>query len=511
MPTRWLGVAFAVATGLMADSTSVAAERPNDTAAACRALVDVDLVDTIVQNAVEVAAQDSTPAFCRVKGYVRPAINFELHLPVTGWNGKFYMSGCGANCGRMEPYNLPQFVTGKNRNYATIMTDGGHWGKSPLDGRWVIGNPIASDDFSFRSIGETTRVGKALTRVYYGQNIKYSYFNGCSNGGRQGLVAATVYPDEYDGIISGAPNVDSMGMMAVFASLLVANTDERKQPIFNPRKITLLSDAVAKACGDETGLIINPFSCRFDPKSLQCPSGGNTTNCLTPAEVGVVTKWYAAPRLKTGEKLFPGSVPYGSEKLWGSANQPEKPMFEFNRSAFAETVRTTSQPPRPTYTGEDIDLERDLPPLKAQGDASLTSPDLTKFRAHKGKLILYHGFSDIVVPPASTADYYDKVTKILGPNAADTMRLFMVPGMGHCRNPPDSDSPGFTSTDYDLLTTLENWVERGAVPDKVIATKHDKQGKPVRTLPLCAYPASAQYAGSGPRADAANWRCVASQ
>jgi hypothetical protein len=489
----------AMTTGARADQVSSAGN------VQCKTLVDTDLPDTVILSAVEVPGNALVSAYCRVRGYVRPAINFELQLPAKDWNGKFYMAGCGGYCGRMDVPSDPNaaFNVGARRHYATILTDTGHWGSNTQDNRWAAANPVAMNDFFFRNIPEIGRVGKALTRAYYNKEIRYSYFNGCSGGGKQGVVAATLYPDEFDGILAGAPSLDPAGLFASYSWVVAADLAQNKR-VFDPKKLPVLEMAVAKACGDPTGLVTDPFNCKFDPKSIQCSSGQESSSCLTEAEVAVVRKWYSPPMLKNGTRPLPGGVAYGSELFWAIPDPNN--LFAFERQA-AAGFRRFGRIDGPS--DDAVDLDRDYPDIELRNRDLRASTDLTKFHAHEGKLILYQGLSDIVVPPAGVAKYYETVQQNLGrASAADTLRLFMVPGLGHCRNPPGSASPGFNDGEFDAFSALEAWVERGTAPQQIVATKHDTQGKADRSLPLCPFPAIAQYKGSGDRASASSYGCV---
>jgi hypothetical protein len=483
-----------------------AAEQSSTSEAQCRALADTDLTDTVILSAVQIDGAGAVSTYCRVRGYVRPAINFELQLPVKEWNGKFYMAGCGGYCGRLDITSDPNaaFNVGRDHHYATILTDTGHWAPNALDNRWAVANPVALNDFFFRSIAEIGRVGKALTRDYYNKPIRYSYFNGCSNGGRQGVIAATVFPDEFDGILSGAPDVDLTPLFALAAWTVDADSDAQGRPVLDPKKLSLLRAAVAKACGDEKGLVTDPDACRFDPRGLQCPAGKQSASCLTEAEVTAIRKIYAPPTLKTGEKLLSAGQAYGSELFWAFPDQNK--LFTFQRQASGGMRRfdVIAGP-----QDDDVDLDRDYSAIDKHFHYLQASTDLSKFHEHNGKLILYQGAADTVVPSAMVQAYYETVQHNLGARtAADTLRLFMVPGLGHCRNAPELDSPGFNAGEFDALSALEAWVEQGKQPDQIIATKHDAQGKALRSLPLCPFPATARYLGSGDRAAASSYKCV---
>jgi feruloyl esterase len=289
----------------------------------CAGLTHLKIENTNLLSAVEVAASADLPAYCRVLGNVRPAINFEIRLPLQNWNGKFYMAGCGGFCGSLGA-DAPGFTNAMNfglrRNYAVSTSDSGHWGSGAVDGRWAMNNPVAQMDWAQRSVPETARVTKIILKTYYGMEHKRAYFAGCSTGGRMAVMEALRYPKDFDGIISGAPALDYTGLVATFfAWVTKANTGLDGKPIFPASKVKLLGDAVYAACGEKNavkeGIIAEPGACHFKPSVLQCRAG-DAADCLTPEEVGVAEKWYRGPVDSRGRQLYPGGIPIGSEPHW---------------------------------------------------------------------------------------------------------------------------------------------------------------------------------------------------
>ncbi|MBM0204457.1 tannase/feruloyl esterase family alpha/beta hydrolase [Micromonospora sp. STR1s_5] len=484
----------------------------------CAALANMKIENTNLLSSTEVPAAGDLPGHCRVLGFVRPAINFEVRLPLQGWNGKFYMAGCGGFCGTLDS-DRPGFTNAMNfglrRNYAVSTMDSGHWGTSVLDGRWAMNNPVAQMDWGQRAVTETARVSKALLNAYYGTAQQKSYFVGCSTGGRMAAMEAIRYPKDFDGIISGAPALDYTGLVATFFSWVTkANTGSDGKPILTTAKAKLVQDAAYAACDDKDGvkdgIIADPRRCDFKPASLQCKAG-NALDCLSAEEVGVVEKWYQGPINSKGQKLFPGGIPVGSEMHWprwmtGLGNAPAlMPLFG------RDFVRYMAFEPSagPSFNVSDYDFDKDpsrTSPLASVYNAGTFDPisgemkvgDISAFRQGGGKLIMYHGWSDPLVTPQPTVEFYEAIAKRSGGLGAtqDFARLFMVPGMDHCGI--GTEGPGISDTGIDPLTALEQWVEQGRAPDELVATKTAGPGRQTAwTRPICAYPKVARYKGSG--------------
>ena len=496
----------------------------------CGALSNLKIENTNLLSATEVPAAGDLPAYCRVLGFVRPAINFEIRLPLQGWNGKFYMAGCGGFCGALDS-DRPGFTNAMNfglrRNYAVSTMDSGHWGTSVLDGRWAMNNPVAQMDWGQRAVTETARVTKVAIKTYYGTEQKKSYFVGCSTGGRMAAMEALRFPKDFDGIISGAPALDYTGLVATFfAWVTKANTGSDGKPIFPSSKVKLVQDAVYAACDDKDGLkdgiISDPRKCEFNPASLKC-KGGNAVDCLTEAEVGVLEKWYRGPTNSQGQQLFPGGIPMGSEPHWprwltGLGNAPGLlPLFA------RDFVRYMAFEPAggPRFNVSDFDFDKDPPRLSSmaqvynaatfqpQNGEMAAAGDLSAFKQAGGKLIIYHGWGDPLVTPQPTVEFYERTAKQSGGIGAaqEFARLFMVPGMDHCGI--GTDGLGISDTGIDPLTALEQWVEEGKAPDHLIATKTaGPGGQTLWKRPICAYPNVARYSGSGDVSDAASFTCV---
>ncbi|MBM3554722.1 MAG: tannase/feruloyl esterase family alpha/beta hydrolase [Alphaproteobacteria bacterium] len=505
-------VVVAIGVSVAVWSTSTQAQQ------ACESLAGLKLENVNLLSATSVPASADLPAHCRVLGYVRPAINFEIRLPAANWNGKFYMAGCGGFCGTLDS-DRPGFTNAMNhglrRHYAVSTMDSGHWGTSSLDGRWAYNNRIAEIDWGSRAVTETAKVTKAVIRARYGEAQKKSYFAGCSTGGRMAAMEAQRFPDDFDGIISGAPALDYTGLVASFFAWLVqSNTGPDGKDILAKSKVGLIRDAAVKQCdakdGLADGLISDPGSCDFDPSSLVCKSG-QTEGCLSEAEAKVVGKWYGGPKNSRGEQVYPGGLPKGSEPywpLWLTGLEPAggKLIYAFGQDFLR--YMAFQDDPGERYGAKDFDFDKDPARLAFMGAIyNAMNPDLSRFKARGGKMLMYHGLADPIVTPQNTIDYVAAAEKTAANGTlADFVRLFLIPGMDHC-GLAAQPGPGITEAGFDPLTALEKWVEQGIAPDTIMSNKTDKDGKTLWTRPLCPYPKMARYSGSGDAKDGANFAC----
>jgi feruloyl esterase len=484
----------------------------------CKALMRLDLqaldeAPTRIISAGSVDATADLPAFCRVTGYVAPEVRFEVRLPLPAvWNGRFDLAGCGGFCGVLDgPLGVdrPGFPNCNyvlQRNYAAATTDTGHTGTAATDGLWAYNNSQAQIDFSYRSEHVTAIAAKAIITAYYGRPIAHSYFGGCSQGGRQAVMEALRFPGDFDGIISGDPALDFVGLNAVESTWAIqVNRDATGHKILDDTKVALLANAVLGGCdgldGLVDGVIQDPSSCVFDPGSLQC-SGPDRSDCLTAAQVDMVRKIYGGPRNSTVEQLYPGA-PLGSELNWDvwivgqGTDPPSKALFSDQILKYMAFEAA----PGPRYDPLTFNFDVDVPKLAAQANFfNATSPDLHAFQARGGKLLMYHGWADSEISPYATLKYYDNVVKAIGGQTQtdDFFRLFMIPGMYHC-----SGGPGADPRD-NVFAAIENWVENGVAPDELIAT-HVTNGTVDRTRPIYPYPKIAKYTGTGSPDEAANF------
>jgi Tannase and feruloyl esterase len=478
----------------------------------CATLEDLRIEDTNLLSSTVVPAANDLPEYCRVQGYVRPAINFEIRLPTTTWNGKFYMVGCGAQCGRVLA-DRPGFNNAMNhglrRNYAAATMDGGHWGSEIWDRRWTeVKDPIARFDYEQRAVTETARVSKQVIAAYYGRSPEKSYFAGCSNGGRQANMEAWKYPEDFDGIISGCPSLYLWRANTAWAWNVKANTGPDGKNVLAFSKLPMIANAVYDACAGEDGLIEDPRRCGFKPASLQC-KGADAPDCLTAAEVQTLEKWYAGPSNSSGEQIFPG-VPLGSEPYWSFwLSGEDEETWRGDKEAIQHTLRFYgfAGDPGVQYDVINFDFDKD-PQVLAQTyvNREASGTDLSAFKGRGGKLLIYHGLADVASSDA-TRQWYETLTKEMGGEAAtmEFARLFLVPGMDHCGV---LSGPGVDQTGFDPLPALEKWVEEGVPPESIVMTKADEDGKTEWTRPVCVYPIIAKYKGSGDLKDTASWTCA---
>ncbi len=443
----------------------------------CAGLRGITLDAAYVTSADVVGAADEMSAYCRVRATALPAISIEVRLPMEGWNGKYYQTGCGGFCGILGRADAQKgFINamgpGLKKGYATATSDSGHHGLSVADASWADHNPPAERDWAWRSIGETNRVAQALVDAFYGSPPAHNYFQGCSTGGRMANMAALKYPAMFDGIISGAPALDYPGLVATKMSWIVqANTDADGNTILKPGKDTLIGDEVMRQCdgedGNADGVIDDPRNCSVDLSVLQC-KGDTTAECLSAAELEMIDKWRQGPRNAAGEQLYPGGIPEGSEPFWwlwltGKPGGGGKfaPLFARDFVAYM----AFPEDPGPSYTLLDFDFETD--PARMAPQAALYNSDgtdLSTFRDAGGKLIVWHGWADAIVTPYKTLDWYEELSADMGGAEATSRfaRLFMIPGMDHCGLLLGPG--GVNQWSIDPLSALEAWVENGVPP-----------------------------------------------
>jgi len=503
----------------------VAVAAPADEAARCLGMPAATFAaadaPTQLTNARVVGAEAAVPAHCLLQGYVTPNTGLELRLPLEGWNGKFFHAGCTGSCGfdfdsawgRECAYPLA-------RGYACIVSDMGHR-SGTSDGLWAWRNLETRTDFGFRATHRVTVAGKALVEAFYARTPERSYFMGCSTGGRQGLVAAQRFPQDFDGIIAGAPVVSEAATSMSFLWNLAALADAQRRPVLGADDLKLLHTAVLAASDADDGLrdgvIADPRRSRFDPGTLECRNGA-TTGCLTPAKIAAVRKVYAGPVDSRGRATsFSGGPQRGSEAGW-TLFLPGSDGHAPSERSGVDTTRFIMSDWGPDWSYRDFDFDRD-PARLAELEVlySAANPDLRAFRATGGKLMLYHGWADPIVAPLGTVDYYETVERTMGGRAATQAfaRLFMVPGMKHCFG-----GNGAFAIDY--LGHLEAWVERGVAPDALrgahLEGNHDgpsmirpfprRPDEEAFTRPIYPYPLQYRYSGKGSPEAAASFRAV---
>lgn len=438
----------------------------------------------------------TVPAFCRVAATLHPTadsqIDMEVWLP-ENWNQKFQFVGGGGWAGVIS---YPAMATALQEGYATASTDTGHKGGTA---NFAIGHPEKLVDFAYRAVHESTLKAKTIMTTFYDRPIKYSYWNGCSTGGRQGLMEAQRYPDDFDAIVAGAPANYQTHLHSWDLSVSVPVLKD-PAAVVPAAKATMLNKAVLAACdakdGVKDGLLNEPRSCKFDPSVLLCKAG-DAENCLTAPQLEAVKRMYAPAKTKGGELVFPGKQP-GSETSWTAIAGGQGPAG-VSLGSFLVAYDNAN------WDWKSFDLDRDLKVVdeKVGTIVNAVNPDLSAFKARGGKLILYHGWSDTAISPENTINYYSSVLSKMGAKQENWMRLFMIPGMGHCQG-----GPGPSQVNY--MGALERWRESGVAPDQMQAY-HVTNNRVDMARPLCPYPQVAQYKGVGSTNDAANFVCKAPQ
>jgi feruloyl esterase len=429
------------------------------------------------------------PQHCRVTMVLKPTpdsnINVELWMPTENWNGKLLVVGNGGFAGSIQGYGDMQVAL--RLGYATAATDTGHSAADGPNGMFALGHPEKIVDFAYRAVHDLTVQSKLLIKEFYAKPAQYSYFKGCSTGGRQAVMAAQKYPDDYDGIIGGALANRHIHMhTAGFAR----NVTMARNPdwALSEEKAKMVSAAVMKKCDTlHEGFLNNPRQCSFDFATLLC-EGADGPSCLTKGQLKAVEMFYGGVKNSKGELIFSGQALGNRIPALRSAPPTQ----------ITDTVRIWAFQ-KPDYDWNSFDIDRDMPIIdKKIGFVDAVDSDLKAFKAHGGKLLLYAGWGDTTITPENTVLYYDNLVKTMGKNQSDWTRLFMVPGMAHCRG---GDGPNT----FDTIGTLEQWREKGSAPAQIMAS-NPQSGL---SRPLCPYPQYAKYKGTGELKDAANWACVA--
>lgn len=502
--------------------------------ARCEALVRLRRQDTNIVSATmvpqgvptpDIPGASDLPTFCRVVAHVRSEpgsdIGIELWLPVE-WNGIFHGNGNGGFAGLLQS-GYGGMVRGLRRGHAVATTDTGTAPATPLDGDPLIGQPRKWRDWGRLSTHVMTVTGKGIAAAFYGRGAERSYYTGCSTGGQQGLIEALYYPDDYDGILVGAPVINrTWGHAAVLWNYAAAHRTPGS--LLSEAKLRLLNNAAIARCNADgygqagDSFITDPLACRFDPAELTC-QGADNEQCLTKAEVATARAFYDGPSAGDGRPAFFGWLP-GSEA-------PGKYGWSFLQSALK------GQPPFSSlfkwvfgadWDWRSFDLDRDMPKVDAAlGDIvnDATRGSLQAFKARGGKLIIYHGLADTLVPPAQSVAFYERQVAELGGRAQteEVARLFMAPGLMHCAGGTGPDAfnsvaggtplPPVSDPGHDLFAALVAWTDGGPAPAQVIATKYGTDNARAITLQrkLCAYPRQARHDGRNPTDSADSFTC----
>ncbi|HMB73166.1 MAG TPA: tannase/feruloyl esterase family alpha/beta hydrolase [Gammaproteobacteria bacterium] len=481
----------------------------------CTALGGFAASDIVELNTSDIGGS-STVTHCRVTGVLDPEIAFEVSLPER-WNGRFYMIGNGGHAGEDldNPGRAAQRAQALSLGFAFAQTNTGHYASEEPGASFVVSDPQKAIDYAYRAVHLTAVTAKAITAEYYGRAASYSYWNSCSNGGRQGMIEAQRFPEDFDGIVANAPWVDQTG----FTVGAIWNHRALTEAPVTAGKMALVADRVMAVCdtldGLEDGLIDDPRACDFDPVRdvPACPAGIDTDQCLTPPQARAVASVYGGV-VSDGKPYFSGFMP-GSEavmaNLFGGGSgsgwmnvivpaQPGGPAADFGLAD--NTMKyLVFTPPSPDWDYRDFDFDHDIPMLEAWGAlANAKDSDLRDFRAAGGKIIMTYGWADSILQPMMGVDYYESALAENGPDTTEFFRLFMIPGMAHCGGGIGPDS-------HDPMTAIIEWVENGTAPESMIASKI-VDGEVTRSRPLCPYPQVARHTGQGSIDEAASFRCV---
>ena len=432
------------------------------------------------------------PQHCRVKMVLRPSpdsnINAEIWLPVSSWNGKFMAVGNGGFGGSIQGYG--EMANHLSLGYATAGNDTGHSAADGPGGMFGLGHPEKIVDFSHRAMHEMAATSKRIIDAFYGRGPQFSYFKGCSTGGRQAVMSAQRYPEDFDGIIAGALANRHIQMHTAGVAKSIELYRHPEQ-VVSAAKAQMVTDAVMNTCDTlKEGFLNNPRACTFDFRTLACKPGAAADSCLTPGELKTVETHYGGLKTGRGELVFSGQA-------LGNPMPAQRPPTTVPGGGY-DTVRIWGFQ-NENYDWRTFNLDRDLPIInKAVGFVDAVDPDLTAFKDHGGKLLLYAGWGDTTITPENTVLYYESVLGKMGGDEADWLRLFMVPGMAHCGGGPGPNRVDWTAA-------LETWREKNTPPAHLVGS-NPQSGV---TRPICPYPQYARYDGSGDLKDASNWACAA--
>ncbi len=495
----------------------------------CNALKDLKLPDTTITMAEAVTSGEvkgpgieepvhDLPAFCRVTGILHPTadseIRFEVWLPEKGWNNRFLGVGNGGFAGTIGYKGLAGNL---NRGFATAGSDAGHQGQAQ-DASWAYEHPEKIKDFGWRAVHLTAERAKEVVKAYYGKPIDKAYFDSCSDGGREALMEAQRFPEDYDGILAGAP-------ANAWTHLVSGGVDIAQATIGDPRayisslKLPAVQKASLAACdnldGVKDGIISEPSKCHFDPAVLLCKQG-DSLECLTQPQVDSLRKLYIGGKTGEGKVIFPGFVMGDEAGAWPSWILGQGPGSGSGASYQENYFRyMVTEDTKWNLLTANVDQSLAEAVSKTAADLDATNPDLSGFSARGGKLILYHGWNDPAISPWNTIAYYQEVQKTMGlEKAAGFLQLYMAPGMEHCAGGPGPAAfgqlgiPTSSGPKYGVFDELVNWVEKGTPAGSVIATKYTADNKVAMTRPLCPYPETAKYKGTGDSNDAANFVCA---
>jgi hypothetical protein len=494
-------IACALAASLATPALEAAPAAPGNPAE-CSNLTTLQLPDVKITEAVAVPAATTGQVrapHCRVNGVIGREIKFSLLMP-DDWNRKFVMGGGGGFVFNID--NQARAVV--NAGYATVGTDTGHQASAITDASWALNNLERQVNFGYLGVHRTAEVAKAIIRSYYGAAAARSYFSGCSNGGRQAMMEAQRFPEDFDGIVAGAPAYNFTAIGAQFLKdIRAAFPDPRNlaEPIPNATLKAVEAQMVEKCDaidGVKDGLIEDPRACKVDVASLTGVTDGQrallkTIYAETSNKEGVI--YPAQPIGGEGETAGWSLWILGVNPQMMSATKSPSLRYGFGTDMFKYFVFND---PSFDYTRYDLSTFRKDTAL-ASTFLNASDPNLDAFKARGGKLLLWHGWSDPALTALASVKYYEQV-KARDPNAGEYFRMFMMPGVLHCAGGPGPDT-------VDWAAAIDEWVEKGKAPDRLVAQKRTAAGAVTRSRPLCVYPQRAVYSGSGGTDDAANFVC----
>ena len=475
----------------------------------CASLVAETGYEYSIVTAIEERAGENGPMYCRVLGMIQPEVRFEVNLPAA-WNNRLLFFGNGGYAGDdlSAPGARGTRAEAIAKGFLVTRTNTGHDARTEPAGTFAV-NPQKLYDYAFRSLHVTAETAKRLARIYYGSAPRRSYYFGCSTGGRQGLIFAQRFPNDFDGIVAGAPVLDFSGTMVQFTAIYQAL---QRAPV-PYSKLALLAARVYAVCdgkdGLKDGLIDNPGGCGFTPsRDLPKCAAGDNPDCFTEGQVAALTAIYA-PIAPNGTERYP-AWPVSSEIAgpngrsgWDNWIIREQPGPTISQGFAESFFRYLAYPKKdPALSLDQVDLARDVPLLEEiHQTLDATNPDLSAFRERNGRLLMWFGWADQALNPQRAVNYYEEVLARMGPGARDFFRFYTVPGVFHCGG-------GVGCAAFDPLASVIRWVEDGAVPERLVTTRLE-QGKALRTRPICPYPQRVRYNGSGSIDEEANFSCVA--
>ena len=483
----------------------------------CRELNQhADFNFTII-SATGIEAAGNLPGLCAIHGIIQPKIQFILKLPDT-WNRRIYMHGNGGYGGQSVTgsYGANLSRPALRHGFVTVFTDTGHTRADGHNASWAYNDLQKEIDYGFRAVHLTIEAAKRLVKEYYAKTARYTYFDGCSGGGRQGLVAAQRFPGDFNGIAAGAPFYDLAGIMMQYWNNQMALAETSLSAARVELLGNIIMDKFDAVDGLRDGVISNPLAIDFEP-ARDLPREEKDDRGFTRAELKTLQRLYAGLSLN-GQQVAPGIV-VGAElpgrrdagrtadkspllSPWNSRLYPDISGYNQQLDILIPWLRYMAFTiDDPEFDWQQLDLEKDWPRMAAMSAIfNADNPDLSAFRNSGGKLLMYHGWGDIGVSPIMTVQYYDEVMQTMGAEQTRSFfRTFMIPGMFHCYGGRNVDR-------FDTMTTLINWVEAGLAPDRIIASAA-KNNRTTRTRPLCPYPKVARYTGRGDSNQAENFKC----